>query len=296
MPLCTILAKCPAPTGPACTKPDSPALGLERVEDRHGRLDVLGRAADHQAVPVLLAPDAAGDADVEVADALLGEQRGVRAVVGVPRVAAVDDDVAGLEQRGQLVDGRARSARRRAPSPRRRGARPAPAASVGQRLDVGRPPGCGRSRPPRGRPRAAARACCRPSCRARPDRAACQLPAFVSDAAAPRAGSAREPDGHQQVQVAGYRSAGFGAASASVAGGRRDRSDQRRPLRRGERQPGAVGVQHAEPVEQVAGVERDQSAARRRTRSCSSSSARPSSSPPAASREPVRRRTPAAPA
>ena len=45
---------------------------LERVEDRLDLGDVLGGAADHQRVAVLQAPDAAGDAGVDVADALLG--------------------------------------------------------------------------------------------------------------------------------------------------------------------------------------------------------------------------------
>ena len=46
------------------------ALRAQRVEDRHGPLHVRRGAADHQAVAVLQAPDAAGDAAVEVADAL----------------------------------------------------------------------------------------------------------------------------------------------------------------------------------------------------------------------------------
>ena len=78
MPLCTILAKCPAPTGPACTKPVTRPVRLERVEDRHGTLDVLVVAADHQPVAVLQAPDAAGDPAVDEADALLRQQLGVR--------------------------------------------------------------------------------------------------------------------------------------------------------------------------------------------------------------------------
>src|SRR4029453_17629698 len=41
-----------------------------RLEDRHRHLDVLGVAADHQRVAVLVTPDAAGDAGVDVADAV----------------------------------------------------------------------------------------------------------------------------------------------------------------------------------------------------------------------------------
>ena len=44
MPLWTILAKCPAPILPACTKP-SVALGFERVEDRLECRHVVGAAA-----------------------------------------------------------------------------------------------------------------------------------------------------------------------------------------------------------------------------------------------------------
>ncbi|NWJ69594.1 decarboxylating 6-phosphogluconate dehydrogenase [Pseudonocardia sp. ICBG1122] len=85
------------------------ALGAQRVEDRHGALDVLGLAARHQAVAVVLAPDPARDAAVDVADAVRVEQRGVGLVVGVAGVAAVDDQVTGLQrgrQRGDGVPGR----------------------------------------------------------------------------------------------------------------------------------------------------------------------------------------------
>ena len=44
---------------------------LEGVEDRLHLGDVVLAAADHQRVAVLQAPDAAGDAGVDVADALL---------------------------------------------------------------------------------------------------------------------------------------------------------------------------------------------------------------------------------
>src|SRR5690606_15494025 len=50
------------------------------------------------------APDSARDTAVDVPDLLLGQHRGVDLVVGPARVAAVDDDVAGGEQFGQLVD------------------------------------------------------------------------------------------------------------------------------------------------------------------------------------------------
>jgi hypothetical protein len=80
------------------------ARRLERLEDRHAPLDVLGVPADHQRISVLPPPDPAGDADIEVSDAVLAQPRGARDVVGEPGVAAVDDDVALGEQPGQLVD------------------------------------------------------------------------------------------------------------------------------------------------------------------------------------------------
>ena len=80
-------------------------LGAQRVEDRHRLLHVRGRAADHQAVAVVEAPDAAGDTAVEVADALGLEQLLVLEVVGEAAVATVDDQVALVEQAGELGDG-----------------------------------------------------------------------------------------------------------------------------------------------------------------------------------------------
>ena len=74
------------------------ALGAQRVEDRHRLLHVGRGAADHQAVAVVQPPDAAGDAAVEVADALGLEQLLVLGVVGELAVAAVDDQVALVEQ------------------------------------------------------------------------------------------------------------------------------------------------------------------------------------------------------
>ncbi len=50
--------------------------------------------------------DTAAHPDVDVVDAAVpGERRGSVDVVAVPRIAAVDDRVAALEQRGELVDG-----------------------------------------------------------------------------------------------------------------------------------------------------------------------------------------------
>ncbi|CPU67125.1 Uncharacterised protein [Mycobacteroides abscessus] len=80
------------------------AVGTQRVEDRHGRIDVRPVPADHEPVAVLEAPDAARDADVEVADALLGQLRGPRLVLGVVGVPALDDEVALAEQATELGD------------------------------------------------------------------------------------------------------------------------------------------------------------------------------------------------
>ena len=97
MPLWTILAKWPAPDLAGVDEPEV-ALGLERVEGRLHLRDVVVGAAAHQGVAVLQAPDAAGDAAVDEADALLGQQLGVHLVVGPLGVAAVDDQVALAEQ------------------------------------------------------------------------------------------------------------------------------------------------------------------------------------------------------
>ena len=63
------------------------------------------RAADHQAVATLESPDSAAGAYVDVVDAFGGEVFGAADVVDVVGVAAVDEDVAGFEMRGDLGDG-----------------------------------------------------------------------------------------------------------------------------------------------------------------------------------------------
>ena len=72
----------------------------------------LGRAAGHDARPVQRALLAAGDAGADEVQALLAQRLLAAAGVGEVRVAAVDDDVARLEQRR-----RARRSPRRWPSP-----------------------------------------------------------------------------------------------------------------------------------------------------------------------------------
>ncbi len=81
------------------------ALGLEHVEERLHERDLLGSAADHEAVALGQPPDATGHPGVHEADPPGLELGGVPLVVGVARVAAVHDDVAGAEQAAEQVDG-----------------------------------------------------------------------------------------------------------------------------------------------------------------------------------------------
>ena len=119
MPLWTILTKCPAPDGAAvqvalllrrqlavaARRPlDLPDPRGDGLQDRLDGLDRDLVAADHQAVAALQAEDAAAGADVDVVDALLPQLLGPADVVAVVGVAAVDDDVALVEERGDLVD------------------------------------------------------------------------------------------------------------------------------------------------------------------------------------------------
>src|SRR6478735_12187379 len=83
-------------------------LGTKRVEDGHGALDLLGLAADHEAVAVLVAPDSTRDTGVDVLDALRRELLGVTEVFGETGVAALDDEVARLEVLTELGDDRVR--------------------------------------------------------------------------------------------------------------------------------------------------------------------------------------------
>ncbi len=127
IPLWTILTKWPAPLGPQCRYPCSAvpptfsrpgvrgtsplpgaSVGEDRVETRHHFL----LAADHHAVAPLQAPDTAARPHVDVVDALRRELLGAPYVVHVVRIAAVDEDVAGLERGQQLGDGRVDHGRR----------------------------------------------------------------------------------------------------------------------------------------------------------------------------------------
>ena len=81
----------------ARSRRDRLQYGLDRPER-------LLRSADHEAVAAVEAEDAAARADVDVVDALVLQRGRAPDVVAVVRVAAVDDDVAGLEDSGDLVD------------------------------------------------------------------------------------------------------------------------------------------------------------------------------------------------
>ena len=79
--------------------------GRQGLPDRTQPLEVLAGPADHQRVAALQAPDAAGGADIEVADAASGQRLGSGDVVVVVGVAAIDDHVAGTQHVGDRFDG-----------------------------------------------------------------------------------------------------------------------------------------------------------------------------------------------
>ena len=82
------------------------ALGRQRPNDRLEALEHLALAAEHRAEADLEAPDAAGDAHVEPVEALRLQLGRVAARVVEVAVARVDDDVARLEDAGELLDER----------------------------------------------------------------------------------------------------------------------------------------------------------------------------------------------
>src|SRR6266478_1965126 len=81
------------------------AAGSERFENGVEMADGVVFATDHLAIAALQSPDAAAGADIDVVNAPGGEFLGASNVVDVIRIAAVDDDVAGFELRGQVVQG-----------------------------------------------------------------------------------------------------------------------------------------------------------------------------------------------
>src|SRR6267142_3751038 len=62
-------------------------------------------AANHLAIAALQSPDPAACSDVDIVNAFGGELLGTADVVDVIRVAAIDDDVAGLQLRGEIMQG-----------------------------------------------------------------------------------------------------------------------------------------------------------------------------------------------
>ena len=76
--------------------PDIAATGRERRQDRIDARYGARVAADHHAIAALQAPDAAARADVEIMDAALFQRLAAAHVILPERIAAIDDDVAGL--------------------------------------------------------------------------------------------------------------------------------------------------------------------------------------------------------
>ena len=83
-----------------------PAAGRKRCEHRLYQRDRLALAADHQAVPLIEAEDAAAGTDVEITDASRLELLCPADVIVIVGIAAVDEHVAGCQQRSQLPDHR----------------------------------------------------------------------------------------------------------------------------------------------------------------------------------------------
>ena len=81
---------------------DGATSGREPRQDGIEMLNGRGVAADHHAVAPLEPPDAATGADVDIMNALGGEFSGPPNVVDVIGIAAVDQDVAGVEERREF--------------------------------------------------------------------------------------------------------------------------------------------------------------------------------------------------
>jgi hypothetical protein len=79
------------------------ARGQRREQRREARCGI-GVAADHEAIALLSAEDAAADPDVDVVHPACVERGRTAYVVDEVRVAAVDDRVAAREPRRERVD------------------------------------------------------------------------------------------------------------------------------------------------------------------------------------------------
>ena len=103
MPLWTILVKWPEPTGPTRAQPRSGAgasvAKIGRKASDHGLV-----ATDHHAVPLIESPHSAAGAAVDVVDASVVEDLCAAQRVLVVGIAAVDEGVAGRQQRQERRD------------------------------------------------------------------------------------------------------------------------------------------------------------------------------------------------
>ena len=75
------------------------------LQDRVDEGDRFLVTADHQAVAALQTEDAAAGTNIDVVQALLPKLGGAAYIVAIVGVAAVDDDVALVEQPGELFNG-----------------------------------------------------------------------------------------------------------------------------------------------------------------------------------------------
>ena len=115
MPLCTILTKWPAPFGPAMQiallggagaqllaargRRNVAPAGSQRRKDRIEALDDRLLAADHHAIAALQPPHPAAGPDIDIVDPPRRQLLGAPDIVDVVGIAAVDQDVVGLESR-----------------------------------------------------------------------------------------------------------------------------------------------------------------------------------------------------
>ena len=76
----------------------------QRLPDRLETANSLGIPTDHQAKTTVESVDPSARSDVEIDDLSFGQTLLTGDVVFEKAVAAVNDDVAGIEQRGELVE------------------------------------------------------------------------------------------------------------------------------------------------------------------------------------------------
>src|SRR5262249_23491960 len=98
------LLSCSANLFPARSARNVADARSKRFEDWIEMLDCIFGAADHHAVSAVNAPDAATGADIDVVDATAFQFQRPPNIVFVVRVAAVNDDVAGLEALSESIN------------------------------------------------------------------------------------------------------------------------------------------------------------------------------------------------